>query len=632
MDQAANLHPKEDKSGNRYALVKVTPASASKFKFSFGLMSCVIDGVHDDELWIYVQKSARKISISREGFVPIKNSDLGMTLESGKTYLLELSYVEPMESVQKQWLKFSVSPTDVPTIVKVKPESSTSDYEIWGQTKEGAISRNVECGQYLYQIVAEDYELYEGKVMLNHPDETFTEQIALEPNFGYLQIDDAYGISGAQIFVNDKAIGTIPYQSDRKWKAGEYRLAITNGDLYKTYNATFTIKKGKTTTLSPRLESNIAETQLRVAEDAEIYIDKKMMGKGTWRGPLQEGRYEVEARKDRHKSTYKTITIKANEPQDIILDAPTPITGKLMVSSTPLDAEILVDGNAVGVTPMTISELIIGEHTITLNRKNHKSETRTVKIEEGKATELHVELSDMAEMTITTAPDGAAIRLNGENKGTTPFREVLTSGDYDLKLMHSKYRTYEKRVQLDSSNPTLHIKMERQYQLPTCVYVQPSFQVGSMMAFGAEVGAYIKNVNIEASYLMGTSKETLFWNYVGTSSEGKRPVEEEFSTAAFSAKVGYGFCFGTRLRITPQVGIGTVSVSGSQESKGHVINATFGSRVDYAIAPCIGINLTPEFGFGVSESPVFTEISNISSTVNGWGNGFNLKLGLYLFF
>ncbi len=193
MDQAANLNPKEDKSGNRYALIKVTPAEASKFKFAFGLTTCEVEGVHSDELWIYVQKSARKISISREGFTPIKDQDLGMTLESGRTYKLDLSYVEPTVAVQKQWLKFSVKPSDVPAMVKVKPAASNAEYEIWGQTQEGAISKNLECGRYQYQIVAENYETTEGIVMLNQADATFTESVELKPNFGFLQIDDAYG-------------------------------------------------------------------------------------------------------------------------------------------------------------------------------------------------------------------------------------------------------------------------------------------------------------------------------------------------------------------------------------------------------------------------------------------------------
>lgn len=221
MDQAAILNPKEDRSGNLYALVKVSPASAEKFKFSFGLTTCEVNGVHGDELWIYVQKSARKISISREGFTPIKDQDLGMTLESGRTYQLVLSYMEPEISVQKQWLKFSLLPADVPAIVKVKPASSNKDFEMWGQTKEGTISRNLECGRYQYQIIHDDYELSEGVVMLNQPDETFTEQVTLNPNFGFLQIDDKYGIAGAQIFVDDKLVGTIPYKSERKWKYGE---------------------------------------------------------------------------------------------------------------------------------------------------------------------------------------------------------------------------------------------------------------------------------------------------------------------------------------------------------------------------------------------------------------------------
>lgn len=632
MDQAATLNPREDKSGNRYALVKVRPANASKFKFSFGFMTSEVDGQHGDELWIYVQKNARKVSISREGFSPIRDQDLGITLESGKTYVLELSFIEPTISIQKQWLKFEISPKDVPTIVKVKPSDSTKDYEMWGMTNEGAISRNMECGRYLYQIVSDDYETSEGIVLLNRPDETHVESITLNPNFGYLQIDDAYGIEGAQIFIDDKPIGTIPYNKDQKWKAGEYRLSIMNGDLYKPYTEKITIERGKTTTLTPRLESNVAETQIQVNSDAEIYIDKRLVGTREWKGPLKEGRYEVEARMKKHKSTFKTISIKANEATVIELEEPSPITGKLVISTSPLDAEIIVDGEVRGVTPLTIPNLIIGEHKVVLNRKNHKSEERLVQIEENKATELHVEMSDMAEMTITSEPSGAAIRLNGQDKGVTPYREVLTSGDYDLRITHSKYRTYEQRVHLDSSSPKLHVKMERQYQLPTCVYLQPTYQVGGLTAFGAAIGAYVMNFNVEADYMIGSGKETLYWNYVGADPDGKRPVEEEFSSSYYSTRFGYGFCYGTRLRITPQVGIGALSVSGNQGSKGNRVNAMVEARVDYALASCVGLDLAPEFAFSLSESPVFSELSSVSSAIKGWGNGFNLRVGIYLFF
>lgn len=630
----AKDNPKYDGSGNLYSIIKVRTnngtAVSREFKFSFGNMASSDAGQHEDEVWLYVQKNARKISISRTGFVPLKDIDLGMTVEAGKTYILTLSYVEPQDIVKKQWLAFSITPTDVNAVIKVKRDDAR-DYDVWGQALNGQDARNLECGRYQYQIVAENYDISEGVVTLNSPDATHTEKVDLRPNFGFLQINDVHGIAGAQIFIDNKFIGTIPYKSDVKWASGEYSLSITNGELYKTYNGKFTINKGETTVLEPRLESNAAETHLRVDADAQIFLDRRLLGTREWRGPLKAGRYEVECRMEKHKSTFKTITVIADNAQDILLESPKPITGALAITSTPLNAEIRIDGQVVGTTPMTVRELLIGQHTVELSLKNHKSEQREFEIIEGKTYELSIPLSDMANMTINTQPTGASLYLNGVSKGITPYSEVLPSGDYDVKLVHKKYVVYDEKVHFDSSNPNLTLTMQRQYMLPTCFYIQPTFQVGTFNSFGGSIGAYISNFNIEASFLSGMTKESLYWNYVGDSTT-KEPVEESFSANRVDARIGYGFVFGTHFRVTPQVGVGITMLTGDRDSSGNAISGNIGARLEYALASFIGISVTPEYGMAFKKSNVFSTVSDASSTVNNWGGSANLKLGVYLFF
>lgn len=625
----AKDNPKYDGSGNLYSIIKVRTnnetAVSREFKFSFGNMASSDAGQHEDEVWLYVQKNARKISISRAGFVPLKDEDLGMTVEAGKTYILTLSYVEPQNIVKKQFLAFSITPSEVKAVIKVKRDDER-DFELWGQP-----SRFLECGRYQYQIVAENYDLSEGVVTLNIPDATHIEKVELRPNFGYLQIDDVHGISGAQIYIDDKYIGTIPYKSDVKWASGEHSISITNGELYKTYNGKFTINKGDTTVLEPRLESNAAETHLRVDADAQIFLDRRLLGTREWRGPLKAGRYEVECRMEKHKSTFKTITVIADNAQDILLESPKPITGSLAITSTPFNAEIRIDGQDVGITPKTVTDLLIGQHTVELSLKNHKSEQREFEIIEGETYELSIPLSDMANMTINTQPTGASLYLNGVSKGLTPYSEVLPSGDYDVRLVHKKYVVYDEKVHFDSSNPNLTLTMQRQYMLPTCFYIQPTFQVGTFNSFGGSIGAYFSNFNIEASFLSGMSKESLYWNYVGDSST-KEPVEESFSANRIDARIGYGFVFGTHFRVTPQVGVGITMLTGDRDSSGNAISGNIGARLEHALASFIGISVTPEYGMAFKKSNVFSTVSDASSTVKNWGGSANLKLGIYLFF
>ena len=96
-------------------------------------------------------------------------------------------------------------------------------------------------------------------------------------------------------------------------------------------------------------------------------------------------------------------------------------------------------------------------------------------------------------------------------------------------------------------------------------------------------------------------------------------------------RVGYGIVIGSRLRITPQVGLGGLTVK-SDNATGNALCMTLGCRVDFAVASFFGINLTPEGQFALSKGDVFKQLTSASSKVKGWGTGGGARLGLYFCF
>lgn len=162
---------------------------------------------------------------------------------------------------------------------------------------------------------------------------------------------------------------------------------------------------------------------------------------------------------------------------------------------------------------------------------------------------------------------------------------------------------------------------------PTSGYVQLGIQAGTLMGASAHVGGYIYNVNVEAFGMLGLSKETVCLNYT----DGTPTQTETLKAKLFGGKVGYGITVGSRLRITPQVGLASLTVA-SDNIVGSALCATVGCRVDYALTSFLGINLTPEGQFAVSKKDVFTTLSDFSSKVKGWGTGVGVRLGIYVFF
>ncbi|MCR5159782.1 MAG: PEGA domain-containing protein [Prevotella sp.] len=407
-----------------------------------------------------------------------------------------------------------------------------------------------------------------------------------------------------------------------------YRVLAEN---YHTSEGTVVLRQqNQTYKESVTLRPNFAAITLSVAADADIFVNGERKGHQQWSGNLRAGQYTVEVRQEKHKPATQVIVVEENRPQTYQLTPPTPITGTLQVTSQPLGARVVVDGQERGVTPLSVTGLIIGSHQLELHLQNHKSESQRFDIKEDDTTPIDIKLSDIARMTIKSRPAGATLTIDGRSVGQTPYAADMASGDYDIRLVKPGWHDYQRRVHLDSSSPEVTLSLNRQYQQPSAFYFQAGMQAGTMMGISATVGAYISGVNLEAGYTLGLDKsEDIFWNYTGQ--DDQRPHLCQYKPSAMTVRAGYGIIFGTRLRITPQVGASILQIK-SDDSKTNAVSATFGARADYALASNIGIFAAPEATFAVKKGETFKLLEPVSSKIKGWDTGFNLRAGLTLFF
>src|SRR6185369_7945442 len=94
------------------------------------------------------------------------------------------------------------------------------------------------------------------------------------------------------------------------------------------------------------------------------------------------------------------------------------LPGSVTVSSNPDGAQIQLDGQSTPgwVTPLELTELTPGRHTITLNKAGYAPETRTVDIaSRGKAVVTMQMALLPAVLTVTSEPAGAKVYLDGKD-------------------------------------------------------------------------------------------------------------------------------------------------------------------------------------------------------------------------
>lgn len=556
-------YEKYDGNGDRYAIIKVTSNNPNdnlnEYVFNFGNLKHIVEE-HDGVLWLYVQRNAKLVTITRNGYAPINKYDLHTTIEGGKNYVMSLTSEE--KKVYTQMVQFNIKPANSKAIVMVKSFKNDSQEELFGNIDAtGAVAKSLEYGTYTYKVLADNYHMAEGRFTLNNRSETLVENVDLRPNFSDM-----------------------------------------------TFN---------------------------VDADADIYINGERKGTRQWSGVLKAGNYQVECRQINHKSTSQYIQVTENDNRTINLKAPEPILGTAAITSTPLGAEIIVDGKTYGQTPKNL-DLLIGKHKIEICKQGYQSESQIFEVREDRTVDVNITLGRMTSATIKSNPTSSKLYIDGAYKGNTPYTYEGEVGDHKIKLIYYGYKPIEKKVYFGNTDQ-MTFSLQKQYVKSKDIYIEAGLGLGSAMNVSAAIGTHIANFNIELDYSYCFQKSpTIYWNYTGEDYDYSPDACTYSPSLILGGKLGYGILVGTRFKITPQLGYRFTKLS--EDGSGYHINGancssmTVGARAYCAFSSHFGISLTPEYAIGVSKSDGFQTLSEVTSKIKNMGEGFNAKLSLVLTF
>lgn len=123
--------------------------------------------------------------------------------------------------------------------------------------------------------------------------------------------------------------------------------------------------------------------------------------------------------------------------------------GSINVLSIPLEATVSVDGERVGLTPLTVEDVLAGEHTLEIEKTDYVGHTEKVVVKKNEIEKVEVHLEKMPLLSVFTEPTGALLFIDKERKGTTPSEELrLNPGKHDILLSLSDYEFYTTSVEL----------------------------------------------------------------------------------------------------------------------------------------------------------------------------------------
>ncbi|MBR1400592.1 MAG: autotransporter outer membrane beta-barrel domain-containing protein [Prevotella sp.] len=222
----------------------------------------------------------------------------------------------------------------------------------------------------------------------------------------------------------------------------------------------------------------------------------------------------------------------------------------------------------------------------------------------------------------------------GTKRITVRHKKMMPLRDYDIPETIESKTTYDAVLTL-SETAIARQKANKNHN----VFIGAGFNILSISGPSASIGFDINHHVTEISVVYGMNKtgDLYFYDKANT-----LKAVWNYNALRTSLRYGYDFQPTDFLGIMPQLGVAVNMFTGSDGEESRIrtenykkassVSALAALRFTISFSNNFKIQLTPEYDFGVMESNNCELVCEYDSTFKSWTNGFNINLGLIIFF
>jgi formylglycine-generating enzyme required for sulfatase activity len=299
-------------------------------------------------------------------------------------------------------------------------------------------------GDYGLSVSTTGYHPYDEPITVNS-EATQRIEVVLQPLPGRLSV--RVEPSGARVLVDGEVLGTAPLD-DVDIEAGSYTLRV-EAPRYRPLEQALSITGRRVQqALDLRLEPAWADVTLAsVPSGASVAVDGEVLGQGSGTYEVLEGERVLRLEAPGFAPLEQTLAITAGEAQDLGVIELTPARGVLSLSSDPGGANVSLNGEFAGQTPLDL-ELEPGiEHRITLSRAGYKRRSTTVSMQAGAVDARRVSLEPLlGDVLVKVTPPEAEVLVNGRVVGRGTQTLALPAEQQRLEVRLDGYEIAKRSV------------------------------------------------------------------------------------------------------------------------------------------------------------------------------------------
>ena len=194
-------------------------------------------------------------------------------------------------------------------------------------------------------------------------------------------------------------------------------------------------------------------TRLDVASQpagATVRIDNKERGLTPMvLTDLASGAHLVQVSKPECRNAFDTVVLEPGVCRTLSFTLE-PLTGLLLLTSTPSGCEVSLKGVSLGTTPLLVTTLEAGTHRLSFSSPGYQTKELDVALEGRTPLKQNVVLmSDSGTIDVSSDPAGAEVLVNGISRGQTPCRiDRIPGGTVNLEIKAVGFQPDVRQVSL----------------------------------------------------------------------------------------------------------------------------------------------------------------------------------------
>ena len=242
---------------------------------------------------------------------------------------------------------------------------------------------------------------------------------------------------------------------------GQYTLNARH-DEFEPLTMGFNVSNENVQTLKPELSPLPGSLLILTTPQAKLtaYLDNQAVNQnnldthsddtGIVINNISAGAHEYAFTFDRFQDVRGEIDITGRKQQQVLELELAPAWADITVTSAPTGADIILDGQSLGLTPATV-QVLAGDRELVLQKDGFKPKPYPLSVEAQKPQslgEVWLEKIDGL-LNISSTPSAAGVTVNGQYIGQTPLQAPVTPGDQlTLTLFKDGYQSTSKTLSL----------------------------------------------------------------------------------------------------------------------------------------------------------------------------------------